>query len=847
MERTLQLVLEFVNNATGPLEAAASAAQGVMGGLASGAQKTGGIMATVWENTGGRVIGALGSMIEKAKLASLIIGGSLVKGIQDLLGMAGEFERFGKAAEYLTGSAKGADEFAAATRRLANATMFNIDQIADLNIRLVGNTKNVKQSEGVLMSLSDAVAATGGGYAELESATRAWIQINSKATASSEELNRQLSNANIPALRVLAEHIVKDADSPLRQYIQTAGNAGGASKTLSKAFGTATENLPILAKQSQAAEAALKALKDKGTDPNSASFLRAEASVMRYHNSLDKAQGTIKDFNTAQSNINTTGKQAKLTVEQVMAQLQNLGDLKIPGTIMAAEITKALNEAYGGANKELIKTFQGQLSLLGDLAKQAALSFLGLDASFRPVKGGIIDLLTKALMPLVSWLQDHQEDIVKWAGQWAKSTPVLMGLVGFILGAVIPALWGILGPILLLGVVFGGLGALVGYVIDKMGGFQKVGKDIQGIWGQIVAFYQTYLVPFFEGLMNYLGPVFQQICAALQPALQNLWKALQNLAPVLGYLLLAFGALLTGVLTAIAAALPGIINMIAGFINFFVGIFNMFFGLIAGIFTGNWQMLHDGWNQFWQGVVQLLGGFIQAIWGLLKGFVDGIVGFCQALYDTLLCHSIIPDMVTAIINWFFNLDNMVIGIIANWVANIINYFIQLAATGIAYVTNMVNTVVNWATSMKDRFVSAVQSLADSVGNIFGGLASKAYDWGRGVISGIINGIKDAVRAAGKLADAVLSKLGISRSDLGFAHGGIVPGPVGAPVLATVHGGERIVPRSGVDGNGGGGGGTTVNFYGNMTVDSEERVKELADQIIRVMGRQNEFERYGAGY
>lgn len=39
--------------------------------------------------------------------------------------------------------------------------------------------------------------------------------------------------------------------------------------------------------------------------------------------------------------------------------------------------------------------------------------------------------------------------------------------------------------------------------------------------------------------------------------------------------------------------------------------------------------------------------------------------------------------------------------------------------------------------------------------------------------------------------------------LGFEHGGVVPGPMGAPTLAVVHGGERISSA------GGSGGGTTV--------------------------------------
>lgn len=75
------------------------------------------------------------------------------------------------------------------------------------------------------------------------------------------------------------------------------------------------------------------------------------------------------------------------------------------------------------------------------------------------------------------------------------------------------------------------------------------------------------------------------------------------------------------------------------------------------------------------------------------------------------------------------------------------------------------------------------------------------------------------------------------------HGGIVEGPLGAPVPIIAHGGERVIPRTGVDVNHGSGG-FTVNFYGNVTMDSEDRVKQLADRVIKILGRQNELARYG---
>jgi hypothetical protein len=52
--------------------------------------------------------------------------------------------------------------------------------------------------------------------------------------------------------------------------------------------------------------------------------------------------------------------------------------------------------------------------------------------------------------------------------------------------------------------------------------------------------------------------------------------------------------------------------------------------------------------------------------------------------------------------------------------------------------------------------------------------------------------------------------GVVRAAYGYAEGGYVPGPIGAPVLATVHGGEYITRAQDV--GRGGPGGATVNHY-----------------------------------
>ncbi len=76
----------------------------------------------------------------------------------------------------------------------------------------------------------------------------------------------------------------------------------------------------------------------------------------------------------------------------------------------------------------------------------------------------------------------------------------------------------------------------------------------------------------------------------------------------------------------------------------------------------------------------------------------------------------------------------------------------------------------------------------------------------------------------------------------FQHGGFIPGAFNQAVPAVLHGGERVVPRMGVDVNNGGGGGgnITINISGQYQLDSDSRMSEFADMVIQKLNRQNEL-------
>ena len=81
-----------------------------------------------------------------------------------------------------------------------------------------------------------------------------------------------------------------------------------------------------------------------------------------------------------------------------------------------------------------------------------------------------------------------------------------------------------------------------------------------------------------------------------------------------------------------------------------------------------------------------------------------------------------------------------------------------------------------------------------------------------------------------------------------AHGGIVPGKKDESVPTILHGGERVIPRSGIDSSGSsGGGGISISFNGPVNMDSRDRVEQLVNLVEQRLNRSNELAQLGVGF
>lgn len=373
-----------------------------------------------------------------------------------------------------------------------------------------------------------------------------------------------------------------------------------------------------------------------------------------------------------------------------------------------------------------------------------------------------------------------------------------------------------------------------------------------------------------SGTLGELGQHFKDIWKDMKEELIPAWDTFNgaledagiNLKDVDMWMSILKGSvkIIAGIVGVIASVIAQgfalIIIIVAGIFRIVVDIVKGALMIVYGIakafhaaMEGDWQAFKDAIRMIWDGMWMLIIGTafdaVMLIIGIVMAIVRGVIRLWKYLYDILVGHSIIPDMINAIIDWFKKLPGRIGDFIKETVDKGVQKFKEFKDKAVDAVKDLPDKVANKVGEVKGKILDKVSGFGDLL-----------YNSGRELVQGLINGIGSKLGLlndkANELAGAVARKLPgspVKEGPLkvlnnGYAGGQIVkmiaggmnPKPVATAAYAVAAAAIPGITASGVGLSGsiepgGAAGGLVINQTVNVPAPVQDP-RDIADYSTR---------------
>jgi TP901 family phage tail tape measure protein len=207
--------------------------------------------------------------------------------------------------------------------------------------------------------------------------------------------------------------------------------------------------------------------------------------------------------------------------------------------------------------------------------------------------------------------------------------------------------------------------------------------------------------------------------AELSPGMQSAVVIIGGLVAALGPALIAFGA----IATAIGAALPILATVGAAIGVFVTGPIALIVAAVAGVVLAwkNWDTITGIAQAVYTGVKTWLVDRFAAVVDAVKAKVDAVTGFFGDMYDKVIGHSFVPDMIDGIATQFARLDSIMVQPTFGAASQVQGSFASMLQT------------------TSDIF-GALDSLVDGRARGISGNLSKSFSEARNAVQGILRGM-----------------------------------------------------------------------------------------------------------
>ena len=430
---------------------------------------------------------------------------------------------------------------------------------------------------------------------------------------------------------------------------------------------------------------------------------------------------------------------------------------------------------------------EGQLTILKSQLQELAISF------------------GEILMPAIRGIVSALQKVADWLNSLSEGTKKTIVTIALIVAAI--------GPVLIVvGKVISAIGTIMTWV-------PKIAAAINAIKGALAALHAVMLanpIILIIAAIAALVAAFIYLwnhCEGFRNFWINLWENIKNGVTAA---VEAIGNFLSSAWDTIKTTAETVWNAIAGF---FTGIWDTISGaatavwtaisdFFTGIMQGIWTTITTVWNAIyetlapllealrylfetiWQAIQILIGMAldwisekIMMIWNAIVEFLtpilEGIRDFFQTIWDAIsTAIATALEAIRSTVERVWNTISRFLSGILNTISSAISTAWNAIKNTITSIMNSIHTsVVNIWNRMKsgisgviNQIVSVIRNGLNQAVSFVKGLIGQAFSWGRDLIMGIVNGIRNAIGAVASacrsVADTIRSYLHFSVPDIG---------------------------------------------------------------------------------
>ena len=395
-----------------------------------------------------------------------------------------------------------------------------------------------------------------------------------------------------------------------------------------------------------------------------------------------------------------------------------------------------------GMAETMNNNLEGQLTILKSQLQELAISFG--------------EMLMPAIRTIVGWIQK----LVDWLNSMDEGTRKVIITVALVAAA--------LGPVLIVvGRIISAIGTIM-TIIPKLAGVINAAKGvfaafnavcaanpyvliIAAIVALVAAFiylwnnceeFRQFWIDLWEGIKEIaiavweaLKAFFQAAWEAIKSTAETIWNGIKNI----------FQGLWEGIKNIFQTVVDAIKLIITTYFNIYKTIITTVLNAIKTVFTTIWNAIKTVVTT----VVTAISMFLTTAWTAIQTTATTIWNAISSFFTNIW--NGIKNVITTAVNAIKNVVTTAWNNIKNTVTSVGNA-IKTA------VTNLWNNVTSAVKNAMSNVFNAVKSGFANVKDHITGLASQAFNWGKDLIMGIVNGIKSCISAVGDAVSSVADKI-----------------------------------------------------------------------------------------